>query len=145
MQVNEVSVPVRLGAIDGAAVQQIVEDFEALYARINGPGAGFAQAGIQAITYRMRAIAELPFSVALPEAAAANGKPAEAAIVEHRQVCLDIRAGYVETPIYDYTQLAAGHEITGPAVVEVPTTTVVVPPEVCGRVDHLGNLVMTYA
>jgi N-methylhydantoinase A len=145
MQVNEVSTPVRLGDIDAAAVQQIVEDFEALYARINGPGAGFAQAGIQAITYRMRAIAELPFSVSLPEAAVANGKPAEAAIVEHRQVCLDIRAGYVETPIYDYTQLAAGHEITGPAVVEVPTTTVVVPPEVSGRVDHLGNLVMTYA
>jgi N-methylhydantoinase A len=145
MQVNEVSTPVRPGDIDAAAVQQIVEDFEALYARINGPGAGFAQAGIQVITYRMRAIAELPFSVSLPEAAVANEKPVEAAIVEHRQVCLDIRAGYVETPIYDYTQLAAGHEITGPAVVEVPTTTVVVPPEVSGRVDHLGNLVMTYA
>lgn len=145
MQVHEVSTPVRPGPIDDAAVALVVEDFEALYARINGPGAGYSQAGIQAITYRMRAIAELPFSVALPEAASANGTPASAAIVSHREVCLDIRAGYVPTPIYDYRRLAAGHEIAGPAVIEVPTTTVVVPPDVLGRVDRLGNLVMTYA
>jgi N-methylhydantoinase A len=145
MQVNEVSTPVAPGPIDAEAVEQIVRDFEALYARINGAGAGFAQAGIQALTYRMRAIAELPFSVALPEVAAANGTPASAAISEHRRVCLDITTGFVETPIYDYRRLAAGHEIAGPAVVEVPTTTVVVPPGVTGRVDHLGNLVMTYA
>jgi N-methylhydantoinase A len=29
--------------------------------------------------------------------------------------------------------------ITGPAVIEVPTTTVVVPPGMTGTVDHLGN------
>jgi N-methylhydantoinase A len=30
--------------------------------------------------------------------------------------------------------------INGPAVIEVPTTTVVVPAAMTGTVDHLGNL-----
>jgi N-methylhydantoinase A len=30
--------------------------------------------------------------------------------------------------------------LTGPAIVEVPTTTVVVPGGTTGTVDHLGNL-----
>ena len=36
-------------------------------------------------------------------------------------------AGFVDTPIYDYARLRAGHVLAGPAIVEVPTTTVVVP------------------
>ena len=44
-----------------------------------------------------------------------------------RPVCLDARAGFVDTAIYDYGALRAGHVLTGPAIVEVPTTTVVVP------------------
>jgi N-methylhydantoinase A len=55
-------------------------------------------------------------------------------------VCLDARTGFTDTPIYDYRQLRAGHVITGPAVIEVETTTVVVPPRMSGTVDRLGNL-----
>ncbi|MDN5914970.1 MAG: hypothetical protein L0I76_07660, partial [Pseudonocardia sp.] len=48
--------------------------------------------------------------------------------------------GYVDTPIYDYRELRAGHVLLGPAIVEVPTTTVVVPGGTTGTVDNLGNL-----
>ncbi|PMX97716.1 hypothetical protein, partial [Pseudomonas sp. GW460-13] len=47
---------------------------------------------------------------------------------------------YVETPAYDYTRLRAGHVIDGPAVIQVPTTTVVVPRGMRGTIDRFGNL-----
>jgi len=49
-------------------------------------------------------------------------------------------SGFAETPVYDYGQLRAGHLLTGPAIVEVPTTTVVIPGGTTATVDALGNL-----
>jgi N-methylhydantoinase A len=57
-------------------------------------------------------------------------------------VCLNASAGFVDTPIYDYLALRTGHVLAGPAVIEVPTTTVVVPAGASGTVDHLGNLII---
>jgi N-methylhydantoinase A len=48
--------------------------------------------------------------------------------------------GFAGTPVYDYRQLRAGHLLTGPAIVEVPTTTVVIPGGTAASVDALGNL-----
>ncbi|MDH6288231.1 hydantoinase/oxoprolinase family protein [Rhodococcus opacus] len=145
MQVHEVATQVAGGELDESAVSTIVDTFEENYAKINGAGSGFSQAGVQAITYRVRAMAELPFEVSLPKIEAVPSKSADGAIIEHRQVCLDLTTGYQDTPIYDYARLRAGHEIEGPAIVEVPTTTVVVPEGVTGLIDDLGNLVMTYS
>jgi N-methylhydantoinase A len=57
-----------------------------------------------------------------------------------RPVCLDAAVGFTGTPVYDYRQLRAGHLLTGPAIVEVPTTTVVIPDGTTAAVDALGNL-----
>jgi N-methylhydantoinase A len=142
MQMVEVTTPMSSGPLDDAAMQRLADDFEALYAKLNGPGSGFREAGIQAITYRVRGIASLGFSVDLPSIATANGTGPDGAVLERRQVCLDVREGFVETPVYDYRRLAAGHEIEGPAVIQVPTTAVVVPPGTSGRIDGIGNLVI---
>jgi N-methylhydantoinase A len=82
----------------------------------------------------------LPFSPELPPLAAAEGPDPAAAETGRRPVFLEVGRGFVDTPIYDYAALRAGHVITGPAVVEVPTTTVVVPDGRTGTVDGLGNL-----
>ena len=71
--------------------------------------------------------------------AATSTDPAEA-LVGSRPVNLDAATGFVDTPIYDYQRLRAGHRFSGPAIVEVPTTTVVVPRGTVATVDHLGNL-----
>ncbi|WP_041840830.1 hydantoinase/oxoprolinase family protein [Actinoplanes friuliensis] len=144
MQVYELAVPVPDGAFTEHTGQEILDRFEQQYERINGSGAGYREAGVQAITYRMRAKASLGFSVVLPTIDAADGPDPAAALLTHRPVCLDSQIGYVPTPVYDYARLRAGHRITGPAVVEVPTTVVVIPAGVLGVVDRLGNLVMSY-
>ena len=48
----------------------------------------------------------------------------------------------MDTPVYDYRGLLAGHQLDGPAIVEVPTTTVVIPGGTTATVDGLGNLAM---
>jgi len=140
MQMGEVATPVVAGPLSAASLQTAADRFEQLYAQLYGQGAGFRDAGIQALTYRVRGTGVLPVSPELPEIPAANGCDVNEALIERRPICLDIRRGYVETPAYDYTRLRAGHVIDGPAVIQVPTTTVVVPKGMRGTIDRLGNL-----
>lgn len=139
-QLAEVAVEVPAGALDAAAMTQVMADFEQRYAELFGEGTGFSAAGVQAITFRVRGTGVLPFSPALPKVDSAAEPDPSVALHATRKVCLDPRVGYVDTPVYDYRELRAGHRIVGPAIIEVPTTTVVVPPEMTGTVDHLGNL-----
>jgi len=140
MQMGEVSTPLGSGQITNVSLQDTVDKFEQLYAQLFGAGSGFRDAGIQALTYRVRGEGILPVSPQLPEIEEANGMPVERALFERRPVCLDAQEGYVDTPAYDYTKLRSGHVVEGPAVIQVPTTTVVVPSGMRGVIDRLGNL-----
>jgi N-methylhydantoinase A len=141
LQLAEVATPVPAGALDEAGMQQVSDGFSALYERLYGKGAGFAEAGLQLITYRMQAIGALPIRPQLGEIDQADGDPVPTA---RRRVFLDARRGWQEADIFDYAALAAGHELQGPAIVEAPTTTVALPEGCRGQVDRFGNLVITY-
>ena len=140
MQLAEVTVPVTDGPLDQAALDEAATRFETKYAELYGQGSGFREAGVQAITYRVRGRGVLPFSPEFPPLEKADGDPQPATT---RPVYLEVGQGFVDTPIYDYATLRAGHVLTGPAVIEVPTTTVVVPGGRTGTVDDLGNLHIT--
>lgn len=140
MQLAEVTTPVADGPLDGAAIEAAAAAFEQRYAALYGADTGFREAGIQAITFRVRGTGVLPFSPVLPEIPAASSPDPAAAQAGSRPVCLDAAAGFTGTPVYDYRLLRAGHLLTGPAIVEVPTTTVVVPAGTAATVDTLGNL-----
>jgi N-methylhydantoinase A len=141
MQLAEVETPVPSGELDDAGLAGVGDAFGERYERLYGKGAGFAEAGLQLITYRTRAIGELPIRPRLGEVAAADGDPLPATT---RRVFLDPRRGWQDADIHDYRDLAAGHELKGPAVVEAPTTTVALPEGCVGRIDRLGNLVIRY-
>lgn len=145
MQIFEVPTPVKNGKLGDQDLKQIVVDFEDKYATLFGKGTGFSEAGFQFITYRVFATGHLPFKPQLPEIDGANGSSADEALIERREVMLDSRLGWQQTPIYDYRKLAAGHVLEGPAIVEAPTTTVVIPADAAGSVDHIGNIVIRYA
>jgi len=141
MQLAEVETPVPDDDLDGAGLEALGTAFGELYERLYGKGAGFAEAGLQLITYRTRAVGTLPINPRLGETAEAAGGPAPDS---SRQLFLDARRGWQDADIYDYRGLAAGHELKGPAVVEAPTTTVALPEGCIGTVDRLGNLVIRY-
>jgi N-methylhydantoinase A len=141
MQLAELATPVSDGPIDAAELNAAAARFEQQYADLFGAGSGFREAGIQAITYRVRATGVLPSSPGLPPVEQADGPDPSLARIGTRPVRLGT-GGFTGTAIYDYSKLRAGHVITGPAVVEVPTTTVVVPGGMSGTVDPLGNLII---
>ncbi|MFV0434010.1 MAG: hydantoinase/oxoprolinase family protein [Leucobacter sp.] len=131
---TEVGRPVTEGELQAA-----MDRFEQQYAELFGEGSGFSAAGIQGITYRVRAVGKLDTDLEVPAPTPAESHDASAAVVGTRPVRLD-EHGYRPTTIYDYTKLKPGHELLGPAVIEVPTTTVVLPSGMTGVIDRLGNL-----
>jgi N-methylhydantoinase A len=142
MQMFEVPTPVPAGVIDEAVTHGVIDTFEERYAALYGKGTGFREAGIQVITYRVYGVGLLPFKPDLPHAPLA-GTPTPT-VQERRRALVDVRAGWQDVDVYNYAVLGAGHSFTGPAIVEAPTTTVVVPPGVTASVDRLGNLVLNY-
>jgi len=50
--------------------------------------------------------------------------------------------GFRATPVYDGPALMAGNTIQGPAVIEEPTTTVLIPRRFVCTVDAYGNYVL---
>lgn len=140
MQLAEVATEVPGGEVSVADIAGVGAAFERNYETLYGEGSGFPDAGTQIITYRTRAVGQLPISPQLPDHAVSGGSPTPSG---RREVFLDVQVGRQTTDIYDYTALGAGHHFSGPAIVEAPTTTVAIPPTFDAHVDRLGNLVMT--
>jgi len=140
MQMGEITTPLASGPVSVESLQDMVDMFEQLYAQQFGAGSGFRDAGVQVLTYRVRGEGTLPISPEMPTIEAADEASPERALIERRPICLDVEKGYIMTPAYDYARLRAGHRIEGPAVIQVPTTTVVIPDNTHGVIDHLGNL-----
>ncbi len=78
----------------------------------------------------------------LAEIPRATGDAAEA-LKRRRPVLWDLAKGYEETPIYDGAKLACGHKILGPAVIEEPATTVVIPGSYVCAVDGVKNYILS--
>lgn len=141
MQLAEVATPAPTGELDAAGLDAVGAAFGQRYEQLYGKGSGFAEAGLQLITYRTQAVGVLPIRPKLGEVGLSDG---DAQPTSRRRVFLDARRGWQDADIYDYRVLAEGHELKGPAVVEAPTTTVALPEGCVGRVDRLGNLVIRY-
>ena len=59
-----------------------------------------------------------------------------------RAILWDLAKGYEDTPVYDGERLGAGHRISGPAIIEEPATTVVVPGSYECTVDGVRNYIL---
>ncbi|MGD0027235.1 MAG: hydantoinase/oxoprolinase family protein [Xanthobacteraceae bacterium] len=94
----------------------------------------FLNAGVKAAARRQ----PLPLAQ-VPRAEA----PVEECLKRRRFVLWDLAQGYQDTPVFDGERLGAGHRIIGPALIEEPATTVVVPASYECMVDDVKNYVLT--
>ncbi len=78
----------------------------------------------------------------LAEIPRAAGGAAEA-LKRRRPILWELAKGYEETPVYDGTKLNNGHKISGPAVIEEPATTVVIPGSYVCAVDGVKNYILS--
>ena len=89
MQLAEVATPMPDGSLTSTEIAGVAEAFEKKYADLYGKDSGFREAGIQAITYRVRGTGVLPFSPELPELAVMGVIPGPE-LLDHRQRLLHV-------------------------------------------------------
>ena len=133
-QEHTVKVAFPSGPIDGAALERARQSFHAEHER--------------AFTFRLDTpVITVNFHVAvhglvddpeIPRLTAMDGS-LHGAMRETRAVDFDLD-GRHETPIYERARLGPRVEVTGPAVIEEPDTTIVLPPGARATVDPYGLL-----
>jgi N-methylhydantoinase A len=140
-QVNEVPVQIPAAA-DGSLDRSAIEAaFNAKYEEMYGAGASHAEAGIEVIAIAIDAIGATvkPRLRAFP---LVGRDPGPARKGTRRAYFTNKRSGFRDAAIYDYPKLQPGNTVEGPAIIETPFTTVVVPEDYCAQMDGYLNTVL---
>lgn len=138
-QFNEVSVSLPMSAEGIVREQDMSYLLEMFHARHDALyGYSMAGAATELINLRLQARGETVKPAFKPSPN--HGQDASKALKNNRQVFFD--NGFVNTPVYDGLTLHHGNMIFGPAIIEEPTTTIVVPPEYNLQCDPYDNYIM---
>jgi N-methylhydantoinase A len=95
---------------------------------------------VEVVTYRVRAVGEMDKPRTAP---IERGGDVESARKGTRHALHRESGGAFEWAVYERDGLGAGATIAGPAIVEEPTATTLVPPGWSAEVDDVGHLVIT--
>ncbi len=119
-QVHHLRVPAP-ALVDAAGLDRIAVDFEREYERLFGKGAAMRAGGIELVNYGVDAIG------VADKAPMERGNATGATMPRtERMTYCTLRKDMVATPIYDGVSLPVGAELSGPAIIEHPGTTIVV-------------------
>jgi len=140
-QVNEVAVQIPTRPLQTSDRGAIEDAFNRRYEEMYGSGAGHAEAGIEVISIAVDAIGATA-KPKLRRSERSGTDSSQARKGQRRAWFTGLDAGFRDTAIYDYTRLAAGNLIAGPAIIETPFTTIVVPPTHGAEVDDYLNIVL---
>jgi len=114
----------------------VYEDFEKEFSEAFSPLVVNKPGGVYLDNFVLKVTVPTPKPV-LPESAL-QGEDAKAAITGSRRAYWPERREWAETSLYDADSLQPGNVIDGPAVVEAPLTTIVVPPGMRYSIDRYG-------
>ena len=136
MQIHQVEVPVPSGHLTSEDAEAQIGRFVERYEQTYGQGSAFTEAGTQMGVFRVFARGRLrtPSLPAIEER--------EAPTPESREVYWRDLGGFHATDVFPGHALGAGFSFEGPCILDLPDTTVVVPPGASGRVDQLGSIVV---
>lgn len=118
-------------------IQNLWDSFTEDYSNAYSPIAVFPEGGIEIENMVLKAIVpQEKFNFIEQEY---QGEDSSAAIKEYRQAYWPELGGFVKTAIYQLEDLGYGNKIEGPALIESPHTTVVLPPNAVYMVDQYLN------
>jgi N-methylhydantoinase A len=135
MQVHDVEVAVPDAAGEDAG-ERLVRDFERQYERLYGEGSGYREGGIQVTSYQVRAVGA---TTKPGQGGAARGRPP---VEAERRVYWHELGRFEATRVLRGSGEMAIGAVTGPVLVELPDTVVVVRPGQTLRQDAQGNLLL---
>ncbi|MEN4966759.1 hydantoinase/oxoprolinase family protein [Brucella intermedia] len=108
------TIPVECSSTDAATIRAAFEQvYQRLFGYVQPAGA------IEVVNLRLAAIGKLD---AL-RVATASADISDPVAISRRPVWVDKELGFVETPVYDGTRLLPRQKLTGPAIIEEATTT----------------------
>ncbi|HET8563482.1 MAG TPA: hydantoinase/oxoprolinase family protein, partial [Candidatus Binatia bacterium] len=141
-QVHELNVPLTPGVaeLSEEEMEELYGRFDELYEQTYGPGAGYREAGKEIMAFRVVASGALPRPTL--KKYPMKRTRVDAALKGERKVYFEAERDFVPTNIYDYGRLAPGIELSGPAIIETPITTIVVNPKDRAMVDEFLNIRM---
>jgi len=136
-QVWELDVPIGIHRFRGQEdVDALVAAFHEVHERVFAVRDEESQ--VECLNWKGRARVRLPHP---PEIMAADESSGDNAPVAHRSAYFG-GIGRVETPIYHGKSLRRGAHIAGPAIIEEPTTTLVVYPGMSARLSDADNYLL---
>ena len=137
LQIHRVEVPVATGTLAAQDADTLMHTFSNQYEILYGKGSAFTDAGMEIGVARVVAAGSMPRPSLQSQAS-----PNEAARASEREVHWRERGQFVPTPVYAGMQLAPHNRIVGPAIIEMPETTIVLRPDSEGQLDVYGNFVI---
>jgi N-methylhydantoinase A len=136
-QVHECTVDIGDLPVNGSTIDGIRHAFHALHRQLftyDEP-----DSAIEVVNIESTVSGHTP---PLPRQALAPGQGADVALKGHRDMVFSADALAQNTPVYDGERLGEGDTIVGPAVIEEPTTTIVVQPDWVCTLDATGTYVI---
>jgi acetone carboxylase, beta subunit len=114
-------------------LRQVTNAFERVYESVYPAAAKYPEAGYQVMEVAVSATVSTP-KPALPTYPDADSTPPDDSVKGQRQAYF--KGHFYDHTIYDMDRLMAGNVVQGPAIVEHPATTLVVPPGFRSRFDE---------
>ncbi|CAB3823747.1 Acetophenone carboxylase gamma subunit [Achromobacter anxifer] len=138
-QIHECQVDVPPGPVTADTLAQLLRDFHARHEQLYTYSEPHNVVELVNLEVMASGAVDKP---ALPELEPGSGDPA-AALDSWRAMLFDDAGLRVDTPVYDGARLLAGDRIAGPAVIEEPTTTIVVRPGWNALLHGSGTYLLT--
>jgi N-methylhydantoinase A len=137
-QVHECTVEVGTFRIDGSTIGEIIGAFHKRHEELYTYAERHNAVEVVNIESTLSGLVEKP-----PARTIAAGGKAEDAIAAYRPAIFSADGTATTVPIYDGTRLAAGHSVAGPAIIEEPTTTIVIEPDWTAVLHETGSYILT--
>ncbi|UXR92861.1 hydantoinase/oxoprolinase family protein [Agrobacterium tumefaciens] len=136
-QSHDLNIPVGMDGFDDAGIETLIQRFVDQHKQLFGYTIDNRE--VELVNLRISAFGNRP-DLPWPERAAATSAadPVGTRLVTHR-----VTDGASEWPIYRFESLGVGSAIQGPAIVEYPGSTLVVPPGWEAKYDALMNAVLS--
>jgi N-methylhydantoinase A len=136
-QFHEVENEMPAGDLNAEKLKALLENFHAKYKSMYTYSMPWR--GAEFLTFRLKVTAPRRPTTLAADVAASSGVESCRGF---RRCLFDGSSQRVDTPVYDWDRLASGHKISGPALIDDKTTTVLVIPGFTCEVDPYRNLVL---
>jgi N-methylhydantoinase A len=137
-QFHEVEIDLPAEDLNAETLKALLQAFHTQYEKLYTYSMPWRAA--EFLTYRLKVTsASRPVQMAVLKG---TGAGVETARRGSRQCVFEADLKQVETPVYDWDKMTPGHTLTGPALIDDKTTTVLVVPGFTCEVDAYHNLLL---